>query len=284
VWGEAELAEHGMGGLLAVGAGSARPPRLVRLDYRPADATRTVALVGKGITFDSGGLSLKPPESMIPMKTDMSGAAAVLATMVALPALAVPVAVTGFMAIAENMPGAAANRPDDVIVHHGGRTTEVRNTDAEGRLVLADVLALAAGQLKPDVMVDLATLTGAATMGLGRGHAALYTTSQQLAAGLTAASERSGEHIWQMPLHWDYQDRIASEVADAANSDTASGIGPGSITAALFLAPFAGDTPWAHLDIAGPARSDADRDELPKGATGFGARLLLQWLAAGAPS
>jgi leucyl aminopeptidase len=149
--------------------------------------------------------------------------------------------------------------------------------------VLGDALALAVAQVHPDVIVDIATLTGAATLGLGRGQAALYSTSDELAAGLSGAAHRSGERVWQMPLHPDYQERIASQVAEAANSDTAAGHGPGSITAALFLQPFTAGLPWAHLDIAGPARSDADRDELPKGATGFGARLLLEWLGAGAP-
>lgn len=282
IWDGAQLRSHGMGGLLAVGAGSTRGPVLVQLAHRPAGATRHVVLVGKGITFDSGGLSLKAPDMMVSMKTDMSGAAAVLAAMSALDGCSV--AVTALLCLAENLPGAAATRPGDVVAQYGGRTSEVRNTDAEGRLVLADGLAYAAEQLTPDVLLDIATLTGAATLGLGRGHAAMYATTPELAAGLRAAADRSGERVWQLPLHPGYSARIESAVADAANADVGAGSGPGSITAALFLQPFTGGLPWAHLDIAGPARSDADTDDRPKGATGYGARLILEWLKAGAPA
>lgn len=282
-WQPEQLAADGFGGIVAVGAGSDRPPRLVQLDWGDP-GQRRVVLVGKGITFDSGGLSLKPADSQPLMKTDMSGAAAVLATMAALPAVGVTgLHVTGLLAIAENLPGAAATRPGDVVVHHGGGTSEVVNTDAEGRLVLADALDYAVRDLGADVVIDLATLTGAATLALGRRHAALYATAPALGRALETAGAAAGELTWPMPLHAAYADLLRSEVADMANAEL-SGPGPGSITAALFLRRFVADTPWAHLDIAGPARSEADRDDLPKGGTGFGARLLLRWLEAGAPA
>ncbi len=282
---EDDLALEGFGGLLAVGRGSARPPRLVTLSYEPAHLgaaarrrTAHVVLVGKGITFDSGGLSLKPREGMVPMKTDMAGAAAVLATLVALPGLRLPLRVTGVLACAENLPGADAYRPSDVITHWGGRTTEVRNTDAEGRLVLADALAWAAATLRPDVLVDVATLTGAATVALGRTHAALLSDDDRLAAALGRAGVSSGERVWRLPLHEEYASALASTVADSSHVPGAKAPGGGAITAALFLRPFVGDVPWAHLDIAGPGRTERERDDSPKGATGFGARLLLRWL------
>ncbi|HYN55995.1 MAG TPA: M17 family metallopeptidase [Motilibacterales bacterium] len=284
---EVELARAGFGGLVAVGAGSVRPPRLVQLEWAPAgpDAARHVVLVGKGITFDSGGLSLKPPDMQVAMKTDMSGAAAVCAVMGALAQKPPPgLRVTGLLCLAENLPGATATRPGDVVTHHGGLTSEVVNTDAEGRLVLADGLDYAVNDLAADVVVDIATLTGAATLGLGRRHAALFSTSDALADGLAAAGEAAGELMWRMPLHAGYAELIASEVADQANAESRPGPGPGAITAALFLARFVGTTPWAHLDIAGVGRSEAERDDIPKGGTGFGARALLRWLEAGAPA
>jgi leucyl aminopeptidase len=276
---DTDLAAGGFGGLVGVGAGSAKPPRLVRLDYRPAGATRHVALVGKGITFDSGGLSLKPAGAMLGMHTDMAAAAAVLATMSALAARRVPVAVTGLLALAENMPSGTAMRPGDVITQFGGRTTEVLNTDAEGRLVLADVLAYAVAELRPDVVVDLATLTGAIGVALGRSHAGLFATDDAVAEELVVAGQRSGEPVWRMPLDEDYRAALDSPIADQANVSRDSTVGGGAGLAALFLRPFAGRTPWAHLDIAAMARSDADRGEVSRGGTGFGVRLLLAWLA-----
>lgn len=283
VWGPDELAAAGFGGMLAVGAGSSRPPRLVQLSVGAGPSTRHVVLVGKGITFDSGGLSLKPPDFQIPMKTDMSGAAVVCAVLTGL-ADRQPegVRVTGLLAVAENLPGAAATRPGDVVTHHGGLRSEVRNTDAEGRLVLADALHFAVADLAADVVVDVATLTGAATLGLGRRYGALFSNRDDLAEALRQAGEAAGEPLWRLPLHAGYRDRIASEVADQANADVLPGAGPGAITAALFLERFVADTPWGHLDIAGVGRSDAERDELPKGGTGFGARALLRWIEAGA--
>jgi leucyl aminopeptidase len=273
----AELAAEGFGGILAVGAGSARPPCLIELGYHPPGARTHVVLVGKGITFDSGGLSLKPNEGMKAMKTDMAGGAAVIAAMSALAGLRAAVRVTGLVATAENMPSGSAMRPGDVITHFGGRTTEVLNTDAEGRLVLADALAYADTVLEPDVMVDVATLTGAARVALGGTLGALYATDDGLAGALLAAGEQAGEPLWRMPLVDDYSDALDSPVADLANVPHSSRRRPGSIEAALFLREFTGGRPWAHLDIAGAARSSPDSGEA-KGATGFGTRLLLRWL------
>src|SRR5262252_740906 len=271
-----ELAAEGFGGILAVGAGSAQPPCLIELGYHPPGARTHVVLVGKGITFDSGGLSLKPNDGMKAMKTDMAGGAAVIAAMSALAELGAAVRVTGLIAAAENMPSGSAMRPGDVITHFGGRTTEVLNTDAEGRLVLADALAYADTVLEPDVVVDLATLTGAARVALGGVLGALYATDDALAAALLAAGRQSGEPLWRLPLVDEYGDALDSPVADLANIPHSSRPRAGSIEAALFLREFTGGRPWAHLDIAGAARfSD---EEQGKGATGFGTRLLLHWL------
>jgi leucyl aminopeptidase len=278
IWEPGELAAAGFGGLLAVGSGSARPPRLIELGYRPAGWTEHVALAGKGITFDSGGLSLKPADSMTAMKTDMAGGAAVIAAMSALARLGATVRVTGLVPAAENMPSGSAVRPGDVITHYGGRTTEVLNTDAEGRLVLADALAYADAALQPDVLLDIATLTGAARVALGGVIGALYATEDGLAQALLAAAAQGGEPLWRMPLVDDYRDALDSPVADLANVPHGSGPGAGSIQAALFLREFTGVRPWAHLDIAGAARSGAEDGDRPKGATGFGTRLLLRWL------
>jgi leucyl aminopeptidase len=278
---EKALRAEGFGGILAVGAGSARPPRLIELSYRPDRASRRtphVVLVGKGISFDSGGLSLKPREAMVPMKTDMAAGGAVIAVLAALRELGVRARVTGLVAAAENLPGASAYRPGDVITHYGGRTVEVFNTDAEGRLVLADALAYADARLAPDVLIDMATLTGAASQGLGRRHAALYTADEALAGELAAAGEASGDRVWRMPLVEDYRPALDSEVADLSHISRDRSISGGSITAALFLREFVGSRRWVHLDIAGPARADRDEHEVSKGATGFGARLLLRWL------
>jgi leucyl aminopeptidase len=277
---EAALVAEGWNGVVAVGMGSERPPRVVELSYTPTTGNGGphVVLIGKGITYDTGGLSLKPREAMVPMKTDMAGGAVVIAVMAALRDLGVGLRVTGVVPIADNAPSGSAQRPGDVIRHYGGRTVEVFNTDAEGRLVLADALAYANDKLNPDLVVDVATLTGAASIGLGRRHAALYSTSQPLAAALLSASQASGERLWQMPLVDDYRFTLDSEVADLANISRDTTISGGSIVAALFLREFAGDRAWAHLDIAGPGRADADEHEVTKGATGFGVRLLLQWL------
>ena len=276
---EQELAAEGFGGILAVGAGSVRPPRLIELSYHPAGADRHVVLVGKGITFDSGGLSLKPTDGMKLMKTDMAGGGAVIAVMSALSSLGVRARVTGLVAAAENMPSGSAYRPGDVISQFGGRTVEVLNTDAEGRLVLADALAYAVATLAPDQIVDIATLTGAARVALGGIRAAVYATSDALADALVGAGQASGDLLWRMPLEDGYRPALDSPVADVAHV-AREHVGAGSIVAALFLRDFVpADTAWAHLDIAGPGRAAADDGELSKGATGFGTRLLLSWLS-----
>jgi leucyl aminopeptidase len=275
----AQLEAEGFGGVLAVGQGSSRPPCFVEMTWEPAGAQRHIVLVGKGITFDSGGLSLKPPDSMPGMKTDMAGGAAVIATMAALADLEVAVKVTGLVPMAENMPGGASVRPGDVVTHYGGRTDEVLNTDAEGRVVLADALAYAVTQLSPDAIVDIATLTGAASLGLGRRHGALYATTPTLRDELLDAAAAGGERLWSMPLVEDYRDTLDSDIADLRNiGNPDREYSGGSIVAALFLREFAGNVPWAHLDIAGPGRAEADEDEVTKGATGFGVRTFLRWL------
>ena len=276
-WDDEALARDGFGGIVAVGSASAYPSRFLRLDYRPARAGRRtphVVIVGKGITFDTGGLSIKPRDAMATMKRDMTGAGVVIAVMGALRELEVPVRVTGLVAAAENAFGAAAMRPSDVITHYGGRTSEVGNTDAEGRLVLADALAYAAAELRPDVVVDIATLTGAGRVALGTSLGALFANDDQLAERLLEAGRAAGEPVWRLPLDEEYEPLIESTFADANNA----GGSPGAITAALFLQHFAGDVPWAHLDIASVGDSAEDAFEYTAGATGFGARLLLRWL------
>ncbi|MFL6239536.1 MAG: leucyl aminopeptidase [Actinomycetes bacterium] len=273
------LVEEKFGGIVAVGAGSWHPPRLIELRWKPPGARTHVVLIGKGITFDSGGLSIKPADGMVAMKTDMAGGAAVIAAMSAVKALGVRARVTALVPAAENMPSGSAMRPGDVITHYGGTTVEVLNTDAEGRLVLADALAYADARLRPDVVVDLATLTGAASLGLGRIHGALYATDDALAGELVVAAHVGGEQIWRMPLVEDYRDALDSPVADLRNiGEPSTHYSGGSISAALFLREFTGGRRWAHLDIAGPARSDKDDGEISRGATGYGVRLLLRWL------
>ena len=277
---EKELARRGFGGIVAVGQGSTRPPRLIEAVY-DGGGSRHVVLVGKGITFDTGGLSLKPTEGMLAMKTDMGGAAAVLATLRAVADLALPLKVTVLAAAAENMPSGTAQRPGDVLTQYGGRTVEVLNTDAEGRLVLADALAYADRELAPDVLVDVATLTGAMPVALGKRYAGMFSSSDELAGQLERASAASGEPLWRMPLVEDYRAALESPIADLRNIGAPRlKLQGGSITAALFLREFTGDRPWAHLDIAGPARSGADEDEVTKGGTGYGVRLLTAWLTA----
>lgn len=279
---EEDARRDGLGGLLAVARGSAEPPRLVRLAYRPdgAGALPRVTLVGKGITFDSGGLSLKTPASMTTMKTDMGGAAAVLATLGACRRMGIGVEVVGFMALSENMPGGRATKPGDVMRARNGTTVEILNTDAEGRLVLADALSLAAEE-GPDAIVDLATLTGACVTALGRSVAGLMGNDDRLVAALADAGRRAGEPSWHLPLPPRYASLLDSEVADLAN------VGPqgqaGTLVAGLFLERFVADRPWAHLDIAGPARSEEDADYRHKGGTGFGVRTLLELLATYEP-
>jgi leucyl aminopeptidase len=276
---EAALKAGGYGGLIGVGMGSTRPPRLVRLSYTHPEATKTVAFVGKGITFDSGGLSLKPPKSMETMKCDMSGAAAVLAATVAAAELSIPVNIVTYLTTAENMPGSGAQRPSDVITIYGGTTVEVLNTDAEGRLVLADGLARSAED-HPDVVVDVATLTGAATVALGRRTAGVMGSSDSFAASVASVMREVGEPAWAMPFPEELRKGLDSTVADLANvSPDREG---GMMVAGLFLREFVPDgAAWAHLDIAGPAFNEkAPFGYTPKGGTGAAVRALIAIAAA----
>ena len=282
VWDEVQLAEQGFGGIVGVGQASATPPRLIRLDYTPARAGRstpTVVLVGKGITFDSGGISIKPAESMASMKRDMTGGGVVLSTMAALAAVGCPVRVVGLVPAAENAVSGSALRPGDVVRHYGGRTSEVTNTDAEGRLVLADALAYAVAELAPAAVVDVATLTGGIKVALGQSVGGLFATDDALAAMLLDAGTGAGEPLWRMPLHDAYADKLASKVGDADNGAK----GPAAIMAALFLRHFVGDVPWAHLDVASVGDVPCDRHEWTEGPSGFGARVLLEWLGSPDP-
>lgn len=291
VMDEVAIANAALGGLAGVAQGSEEPPRLIELDYKPDPdvAARafgrrrqppTVALVGKGITFDSGGLSLKSAEGMMTMKTDMSGAAAVLAAMSALRSLEVPVRVLGFMPTTENMPGGRAIKPGDVLKIRNGKTIEVLNTDAEGRLVLADGLSLAV-EAEPDAVVDLATLTGACVVALGRQMAGLMGNHDGFVAQVQEAASRAGEAVWPLPLPDDYRRQIDSEVADMKNIGSSNQAG--ALIAGLVLREFVDGVPWAHLDIAGPARSDADEGYVRKGATGFAVRTLLELVSSFEP-
>ena len=237
-------------------------------------------MVGKGITYDTGGLSLKRPyDLMVPMKSDMAGAAAILSATVAMAKIKPRVRVTALMMCAENMVSGTAQRPSDVITQYGGTTVEIINTDAEGRLVLADGLAYADLELQPDYLLDIATLTGAATLGLGKQYAAMYSRNASLTAKLHEVGERIGDRVWPMPLLDDYSPALASPIADFNHDASAKSFSAGSVTAALFLEKFVGKQNWVHLDIAGPARSEVDSGELIKGGTGFGTRLLIEWLA-----
>ncbi|MEH1097999.1 leucyl aminopeptidase family protein [Micromonospora sp. CPCC 205561] len=277
VRGPDELAARGFGGLLAVGGGSASPPRLVELDWRPADARTHVVLVGKGITFDTGGISIKPVPAMKLMRKDMAGAAAVVAAALGAAALRLPVRVTTLAPLAENMLSGSAFRPGDVVRHYGGTTSETTNSDAEGRLVLADALAYAAAELKPDLLIDLATLTGANAVALGKRTGALYSDNDGLAADVLAAIDAAGEAAWRMPLPADYTEYLGSELADLHSSPDR---GAGSVTAALFLREFTGELRdrWLHVDMSAPSWAEGDDAELTRGATGWGVRSLLRWL------
>jgi len=270
------LAANGFGGILAVGGGSATAPRLIEARYRPARNTsgKHVVLVGKGITFDTGGINLKSIDNIRMMHTDMCGGAAVLGAVQYAAMRELPVRVTALVPAAENAVSGSSMRPSDVITHYGGRTTEVGNTDAEGRLVLADALAYAVARLKPDVLIDVATLTGAMKVALGMNIAGYFANDDSVAADLEAAAVASDEPIWRMPLEHSYSSLLDSSVADAANDPG----NPGGITAALFLQPFVADAAWAHLDIAGPARAPENGPIASKGATGYGTRLLAAYL------
>jgi leucyl aminopeptidase len=271
-----ELKKMGANGLLSVAQGSDEPPHLIHLKYVPSGKARArVAVVGKGITFDSGGLSLKPSQAMEDMKIDMSGAAAMLGAMSVIAELAPDVEVHGIAGVCENMPSGRAVKPGDVVTAMNGKTIEILNTDAEGRVTLADTLHYGA-ELEPDFMVDLATLTGACMVALGQEVAGLMTNSDGLADLLTIASDAEGEMLWRLPLPAEYEELIKSPVADIKNIGGKYG---GAITAGLFLKHFVGDTAWAHIDIAGPAWAEKDTvPHQPRGATGFGVRTVLRFI------
>jgi leucyl aminopeptidase len=276
VWSKKKIEAMKLAGLLAVNRGSHDEPRFIKIHYKPAGkAKKKVTVIGKGITFDSGGLSLKPSKSMETMKLDMAGGAAVIAAMSCLPKLGLDVEVTGYVPTTDNLPGHNAQKPGDVIRYLNGKTIEVLNTDAEGRLILADALALAAEQ-KPDYMINLATLTGACMVALGNQVAGLFSNHQPLADALLRCSAETGEKLWQLPLVREYKDMIKSSVADMKNI---GGAHAGAITAALILQEFVGGVPWAHIDIAGPAFAESDNAVGPKGGTGFGVRTLLRFLS-----
>jgi leucyl aminopeptidase len=275
VWDEARIARERLGGLLAVASGASEPPRLVRLEHRGRRGAPTVHLVGKGITFDSGGLSLKPPASMMTMKCDMGGAAAVVNAAVAAGELRLPVNVVAWAAATENMPSGTAIHPGDVFTARNGKTVEVLNTDAEGRLILADALSLAVEE-GADAIIDVATLTGAQRVALGDGVAAVLGRDPELVRRVVEAGAASGEPFWELPLHSGYRKQLDSEVADLKNVSSVPAAG--TIIAALFLAEFTGDRPWAHLDIAAPAFVDFEDGWLTRGATGWGTRTLIELL------
>jgi len=284
VMDEKALVKAGCGGIVGVGQGSARPPRMVTMTYAPAGAKAHLALVGKGITFDSGGLCIKPGASMVTMKCDMAGAASVAAAVQAVAELELPVAVTGYLCLAENMTGSLAQRPGDVVTMRGGRTVEIINTDAEGRLVLADGLVLA-GEQKPDAIIDIATLTGAAVVALGDRTAAVMANDDGFRRRVCEAAADAGEEMWPMPLPEETRPKLDSLVADIKHTADRAG---GMLTAASFLKEFiaAGDgeqdqIPWAHIDIAGPAYNDhGPHGYTPKGGTGFGTRTLVALVEA----
>ncbi len=273
VFNKDQLLAMGCGGIVGVNRGSIEPPRMVRLTYKPAGAKGKphLVLVGKGVMYDSGGISLKPSDpSHATMKGDMSGAAAVLATMSTLKALGCTNQVTGYLMCTDNLPSGSAMAMGEVLTMRNGKTVEIHNTDAEGRLVLADGLSLATEQ-KPDAIVDIATLTGACQRALGNGMAGVLGNNQKWIDQLTAAAERTSDKLWQLPLEREYRPALDSYVADMKNV----GGEAGAITAALFLEEFVGDTTWAHIDIAGPMWTDSDNGWLQKGMTGFGTRLLI---------
>ena len=278
VLGEKQMKKLGMGALLGVGQGSAQESQLVIMQWRGAsDAKqRPIAFVGKGITFDTGGISIKPAQGMEDMKWDMAGAGTVIGLMHALAARKAKVNVVGIVAAAENMPSGTAQRPGDIVTSLSGQTIEVINTDAEGRLVLADALWYCQEQFKPQAVVDLATLTGAVIVALGNVYGGLFSNNDTLAERLAAAGKATGELLWRLPLADAYDKQINSDAADMKNVGGRNG---GSITAAQFLQRFIKDTPWAHLDIAGMAWSDKDAPTVPKGATAFGVRLLERLVA-----
>jgi len=274
VLNETQLKQKKMGALLAVAAGSQSKPSLVILEYRVPRAKKTIALVGKGVTFDSGGLNIKTGGSMAAMKSDMSGAAAVAATLIAAAKIKPNLNLIGAIPIVENMPSGHATRPGDIIRSYAGKTVEIGNTDAEGRLILIDAMAYVVKTHKPQFLIDVATLTGACVVALGEKIAGVFSNDENLAAAIIAAGEKTHERCWQMPLPEDYKELLKSDFADMSNiGSTRWG---GAIAAALFLSEFTADTPWAHIDIAGPAYGSKESAYCGAGGTGFGVRLLAE--------
>lgn len=282
VMDEQSLRKNGMGAILAVGAGSRSRPRMIILDYDPGKRGKrsnnagTVVLVGKGVTFDSGGINLKTPSGLEDMKMDMAGAAAVAATLIAMSRLKAGFRIIGVIPVVENMLSGDASRPGDIIKTFSGKTVEITNTDAEGRLILIDAMGYAIKHYKPDLMIDLATLTGACVVALGEKIAGVFSPDPALAQAIVSAGEATHERCWTMPMPDDYREMMKSEFADLKNA--ASNRWGGAITAALFLADFVGDTRWAHIDIAGPAYIKKEGPYCPAGGTGFGVRLMVETL------
>ncbi|WP_019148300.1 leucyl aminopeptidase family protein [Timonella senegalensis] len=280
-WSGKQLKDQGFGGVEAVGQGSVNPPVMVQLSYVPekkAKDHKHVVLVGKGISFDTGGISIKRPrETMITMKTDMTGAADAFAAVIGAATSKIGHSVTAMLPLAENHFGANSTRPSDVITIFGGKTVEIANTDAEGRVVMADALAYGSLELGADLLIDVATLTGAAAMSLGHSHAALFTNNEDLSKRFLEAAEETGEALWRMPLVHEYSEALESQVADLRNIPEHAA-GAGAVVAALFLEQFANGLPWVHLDIAGPSHRNSKHHEANKGPTGFGARVVLEVL------
>jgi leucyl aminopeptidase len=277
VFDEKKIASLGMGGLLGVASGSVKPPRFIVMEHAPKKSRAslpTIVLVGKGVTFDSGGISIKPSANMAEMKMDMSGAAAVIGTMRAASILRLPVRLVGLVPATENLPGGNALKPGDILRHLNGKTSEIDNTDAEGRLILADALSFAS-RYKPDLVVDLATLTGAVVVALAHLATGMMGTSEPHMQQMRAAGDRTFERVWQLPLFEEYEKLIKSDVADVKN---VGGRWGGAITAAIFLKHFIGEYPWIHLDIAGTAILEESSDYAPRGGSGVGVRLLIDFL------
>lgn len=272
VFGYNSLKRDGFGAMLAVAAGSRNKPNLLVLVYNPKRAKKTIALVGKGITFDSGGINLKPPGSLEDMKMDMSGAAAVAATLISAAKMKSKAGIIGVIPIVENMPSGDATRPGDIVTGYSGKTIEINNTDAEGRLILADTISHVLKEYRPDILIDIATLTGACVVALGEKIAGVFSPDDELADKIIQSANKTGERCWRMPLPDDYREYLKSEFADISNMSS-SKYG-GAITAALFLSEFVKDTKWAHIDIAGPAYVKKETDYCGAGGTGFGVRLL----------
>lgn len=272
VLSEKQLRQGKFGAILAVGAGSQNKPRLVVLEYTATGAKKTLALVGKGVTFDSGGINIKPTGGLEDMKIDMSGAAAVAATLITAAKLKPKINIIGIMPLVENMPSGTATRPGDIIKSHAGKTVEIGNTDAEGRLILIDAMSYTLEKFQPQVMIDMATLTGACVVALGEKIAGLFTNDDDLAQAIIQSGQKTHERIWRMPLPEDYKELLKSDLADISNMSSSRW--GGAITAALFLSEFSGDTKWAHIDIAGPASQKKGNAYSDAGGTGFGVRLF----------